>query len=111
MLIIIIYSVIVSCDSQPTNYDDCVLKYMPQAQTPIAARAIRRSCKDKFKTKNTTVKKQSLQKKISQKYQTVEVGKNGEIIYTPIDYDPFAEETEKPKSKKLIDPVFGDVNQ
>ena len=37
--------------TQPKNYDDCLLKYINEAQTDLAVRAIAESCENKFKKK------------------------------------------------------------
>ena len=47
-LLIASISIIAACDSEPTNYDDCIFKYVSDAKTREAAIFLRHSCRNKF---------------------------------------------------------------
>lgn len=42
---------IISCSSEPKNFDDCVLEYVSKAPTVIAANAAYDACLNKFPKK------------------------------------------------------------
>jgi hypothetical protein len=41
-------SVLIACEKEPQNYDDCILKYLKEDMNETATRAIIYSCKEKF---------------------------------------------------------------